>query len=42
NATTVISCTEPSPVSNSNLVFIRESIATTATGRFVSAMAVLG
>ncbi|TCT02500.1 uncharacterized protein DUF2793, partial [Tepidamorphus gemmatus] len=31
NATTVISCTEPSPVSNSNLVFIRESIATTAT-----------
>jgi|FEC22Drversion2_1045045.scaffolds.fasta_scaffold00075_97 hypothetical protein len=42
NATTVISCTEPSPVSNSNLVFIREIITTTATGRFVSAMAVLG
>jgi hypothetical protein len=36
---TVIPCTEPSPVSNSNLVFIRETIATTATVRLVSAVA---
>jgi hypothetical protein len=35
---TIIPCTVPSPVSNSNLVFMREIIATTATVRLVSSM----
>ena len=36
----VIPCTQPSPVSNSNLVFVREIITSTAANRLVSAMAV--
>jgi hypothetical protein len=38
--TVVIPCSELSPVSNSNLVFLRETIASTAQNRLVSAVAV--
>ncbi|PWW00235.1 uncharacterized protein DUF2793 [Hoeflea marina] len=38
---TMMACTEPSPVSNSNLVRLREQIAGTATTRLVSSIAVL-
>jgi hypothetical protein len=39
---TIIPCTELSPVSNSNLVFLRETIAATAGIELMSAIAVLG
>jgi hypothetical protein len=39
---TLIPCTELSPLSNSNLVRIRETVATTAGIRLVSCLAVLG
>lgn len=38
---TVIPCTEQSPISNSNLVFVRETVATTAGIRLLSSIAVL-
>jgi hypothetical protein len=38
---TLIPCTELSPLSNSNLVRIRETVATTAGIRLVSCLAVL-
>ena len=37
---TVLPCTEPSPISDTNLVFLREVIATTATVELVSSFAV--
>jgi hypothetical protein len=40
--TVAIPCSELSPVSNSNLVFLRETIASTAQNRLVSAVAVFG
>lgn len=39
---TIVPCTELSAVSDSNLVFVRETIASTGTIRLLSAMAVLG
>jgi hypothetical protein len=38
---TIIPCTEPSPISNSNLVLVREALAGTATLSVVSSIAVL-
>ncbi|PWE17429.1 hypothetical protein DDZ18_07045 [Marinicauda salina] len=38
---TIIPSTKPSPISNSNLVFVREKFATNATVELVSVMAVL-
>jgi hypothetical protein len=35
---TILPCTEPSPISNSNLVFVREVIEGTATVRLVSCL----
>ncbi|MCT8997078.1 DUF2793 domain-containing protein [Chelativorans intermedius] len=37
---TIIPCTEQSPISNSNLVFLREKVATTAGTRLLSSIAV--
>lgn len=39
SAVTLIPCSELSPVSNSNLVFVRETIAATATNRLISSSA---
>lgn len=38
--TTMIPCTEPSPVSNSNLLFVREQLASTATVSALSSIAI--
>jgi hypothetical protein len=40
NGVALVPCSELSPVSDSNLVFVRETIAATATNRIVSALAV--
>lgn len=40
NGVTLVPCSELSPVSNSNLVFVRETIAATATNRLVSSLAI--
>ncbi len=41
HGTTMIPCTQASPISTSNLVFLREVIATTATTRLISSAALL-
>jgi len=40
NGVALVPCSELSPVSNSNLVFVRETIAATATNRLVSSLAI--
>ena len=39
---TIIPCTELSPISNSNLVFVRETIGSTGTVSLVSSVGVFG
>jgi hypothetical protein len=38
---TIVPCTEPSPISNSNLVFVRETLANTGDTRLVSLLGLL-